>query len=97
MSASILKYELGVPLLYDGIEPLLRRLDSPIILLGGLLGAAALNLRAVARLSLRKEGDELVGIVAVRTRPWNLIILGLSGFLLAGLLGYAFLENFVAR
>jgi len=97
MTASVLKYELGVPFLYDGVEPLLGRLDSPVVLLGGLLSAAVINILAVVRLDCRREAERLVGTIAIETRGFNLIVLGISALLLGGLLGYLFLENFAPR
>jgi len=74
-TASLLKYAVGVPLLYDGLgflaEP--RQLPwyervSPLLFLGGPLLAAALGLSAIVQLEIRREEDFVVTTVTLRPR-----------------------------
>jgi hypothetical protein len=99
-SASLLKYAAGVPVLYDGLgflaEP--RQLPwyervSPFLFLGGPLLAAALSLRAIVQLDVRREEGSVVTTVTLRPRLLNLTVAGLSLVLLAILAGYAVAEN----
>src|SRR5262249_27250152 len=92
ISAVVLKYVAGISWLYDELAPALRYLDSPMIPLGSLILAGLINTPAVLRLGTRGHADD-----PVKTRLWNLWVLGMSALLLAGLLGYLFRENFVAR
>jgi hypothetical protein len=99
-SASLLKYAAGVPVLYDGLgflaEP--RQLPwyervSPFLFLGGPLLAAALSLRAIVQLDVRREEGSVVTTVTLRPRLLNLTVAVLSLVLLAILAGYAVAEN----
>jgi hypothetical protein len=99
-SASLLKYAAGVPVLYDGLgflaEP--RQLPwyervSPFLFLGGPLLAAALSLKAIVQLDVRREEGSVVTTVTLRPRLLNLTVAGLSLVLLAILAGYAVAEN----
>ena len=71
----------------------LLSIASPVLLLGSLTAALGLNLFATLRVNFRRGDGVLVGTVAVRTRLWNLTVVALSGFLMATMLGYAFVEN----
>ena len=61
--ASLLKYELGIGLLFDPLEALLSRpgiwhvfnLVSPVVFLGGLILALGLNAQAILRLNVGGE------------------------------------------
>src|SRR5215210_5858542 len=75
ISASLLKYAVGVSLLYDGLgffaEP--RQLPwyervSPFLFLGGPLGAALLSLGAIVKLDVRREDAQVVTTVTLRPR-----------------------------
>lgn len=72
----------------------LRTLQHPAFILGGLLVAFLLNARPVMRLGIRREPQALVGSITVRGRLWNLLSIGLALALLGAILGYAFVENF---
>jgi hypothetical protein len=72
----------------------LRTLQHPVFILGGLLLAFLLNARPVVRLGLRREPQAWVGSLTVRGRLWNLLSIGLALALLGAILGYAFVENF---
>lgn len=105
VAASLLKYELGIGLLFDPLETFLsepgRRyvfnLVSPVIFLGGLCLALALNAYAVVRLDVGREGGAIVGTVRLEVRFWNIAVAAVSVLLLITLVGYFFAENFVYR
>jgi len=105
VAGSLLKYELGIGLLFDPVEALLaepgRRyvfdLISPVIFLGGLFLALALNASAILRLNVGREGGAIVGTARVEIRLWNIAVVVVSLLLLATLVGYLFAENFVYR
>jgi hypothetical protein len=105
VSASLLKYELGVGFLFDPLEAVLsvagRRevfnLVSPVVFLGGLGLALALNVYAVARFHLGREDGTIVSTVRVTPRLWNIVVAVVSVLLLVTLVGYAFFENFAYR
>ncbi len=103
VAASLLKYGLGVGLLFNPLESFLsvsaRRdafnLVSPVVFLGGLSLALALNAPAVLRLSFFGREDGVV-VCAVRLKmgSWNIAVTIVSALLLIVLVGYVFLENF---
>lgn len=105
VAASLLKYELGIGLLFDPLETFLsepgRRyvfnLVSPVIFLCGLGLALALNAYAVVRLDVGREGGAIVGTVRLEVRFWNIAVAAVSVLLLITLVGYFFAENFVYR
>ncbi len=105
VSASLLKYGLGVGLLFDSLEAFLsiseRReifnLVSPVVFLGGFGLAMVLNAYAVLRPSVAKEEDAVVCTVRIRMKFWNTTVVTASSMLVFTLVNYAFLENFVAR
>jgi hypothetical protein len=105
VSASLLKYGLRVGLLFDPLETFLsisqRRevsnLVSPVVFLGGLALAMALNAYSVLRPSMVREDDAVVCTVRIRMKFWNTAVISASSLLLFTLVGYVFLENFAAR
>ena len=102
VSASLLKYGLGVGFLFDPLEAVLsvaeRRevfnLVSPIVFLGGLCLALALNVYAVMRFDIGREDGAIVSTVRVTPGLWNIAVAVVSVLLLVTLVGYMFLENF---
>src|SRR5215210_7912925 len=102
VSASLLKYGLGIGFLFDPLETFLsvpgRRVVcnviSPFVFLGGLCLALALNTYAVTRVNVRREEGTLVNTVRIKLGLWNIAVAGASILLLAVLLVYMFLENF---
>ncbi len=102
VSASLLKYGLGIGLVFDPLEALLsdagRRVVfhgvSPFVFLGGLCLALALNIYAVARLHVSMEDGSTVRI---KLGLWNIVVAAGSILLLATLSGYVFLENLTYR
>ena len=105
VSASLLKYGLGIGFLFDPLEAFLsvdgRRvvfnIVSPFVFLSGLCLALALNTYAVARVSVRREDQTIVSTVRLKLKLSNIAVAALSVLLLTTLLGYAFLENFTHR
>ncbi len=91
ITASILKYQLGVGFLYDALASVFssRAFDraSPVLLLGGLVLALGLNVYAVADLSYADQGGS-------KRRVANFVVIAASALLLTVLVGYLFLENF---
>ena len=105
VSASLLKYGLGIGFLFDPLEAFLSvegrqvvfNVVSPIVFLGGLALALALNIYAVTRLNVSREDGTIVSTVRVRLGLWNIAVAAVSILLLVTLVGYAFLENFTYR
>jgi hypothetical protein len=106
VSASLLKYGLGVGLLFDPLEAFLsvdegRRVVfnevSPVVFLGGLCVALALNIYAVTRFNVSREDGTIVSTVRIKLGLWNIAVAAVSVLLLVTLVGYAFLENFTYR
>jgi hypothetical protein len=103
VSASLLKYGLGIGLLFDPLEDSIFsdpeslrvfNLVSPFVFLGGLGSALALNAYAVLQLNVSREDVTIVSIVRLRMKFLNVAVVAVSSLLLVTLLGYAFLENF---
>jgi FtsH-binding integral membrane protein len=105
VSASLLKYGLGIGFLFDPLETFLsvpgRRVVfnvvSPFVFLGGLCLALALNIYAVTRLNVSREDGTIVSTVRIKLGLWNIAVATVSVLLLVTLVGYAFLENFTYR
>jgi hypothetical protein len=100
ITASIFKYAVGIPLLYEGLGFLAdpRRLPwynrvSPILFLVGPLVAAAVNLAAIIKLDSRREDDRLVTTITFTPRRLNVAVAVVSLVLLALLVGYLLAEN----
>ncbi len=90
VTASVLRYVLGVGFLYDALADVFstRVFDrlSPALLLGGSLLALVLNVYAVADLSYGNRAG-------VKRRLANLIVIAGSGLLLTVLIGNMFQGN----
>jgi hypothetical protein len=100
ITASIFKYAVGMPLLYEGLGFLAdpRQLPwysrvSPILFLLGPLVAAAVNLAAVIKLDARREDDRVVTTITFIPRSLNVVVAVISVVLLALLVGYLLAEN----
>jgi hypothetical protein len=74
-------------------------LVHPILVMGGLLSASALNALPILRVRVGHEEGALVGTVSLRLRGTglNLVTLSLSCLLLATIMVYLFVENFQPR
>jgi hypothetical protein len=105
VAASLLKYELGIGSLFDPLEVFLSdpqrlrifNLVSPVVFLGRLSLALALNAYAVLQLNVGREDGAVVGTVRLEARFWNIAVMAVSLLLLVTLVGYFFAENFVYR
>jgi hypothetical protein len=100
VTASIFKYAVGIPVLYEGLGFLAdpRQLPwynrvSPILFLLGPLVAAALNLAALIKLDARREDDRVVTTITFTPRRLNVLVTVSSLVLLALLVGYLLAEN----
>jgi hypothetical protein len=76
--------------------PGLSLMGSPILLLGALFAAFALNVLSILSVNLGSEHPRILN-VALSLRFWNLTVIATALLLLAVLFGYAFVENFQAR
>jgi hypothetical protein len=105
VSSSLLKYGLGIGLLFDPLETFLSvsqgrdvfNTVSPVVFLGGSGLALAMNLYAVLWPSISKESATGVSIVRLKLHLLNIAVILASSLLLAALLVYAFLENVAYR
>jgi hypothetical protein len=79
---------------YDA--PGLRLFGSPILILGTLAIALAVNARSILSVKLEPEKPPVLKI-ALSLRIWNLAEILLALLLLGALFAYAFLENFEPR
>lgn len=105
VSASLLKYGLGIGLLFDPLEAFLsvsqRRevfdLVSPAVFLGGLGLAMALNAYAVLRPSFGRENGAILCTIRLEMKSFNVAVVVAGSLVLVTLVGYVFLENFTQR
>lgn len=105
VSASILKYGLGIGFLIDPLEAFLsvaeRRVVfnvvSPFVFLGGLSLALVLNTYAIARVNVSREEGTIVSTFRLKLKSFNIAVAVISILLLSTLLGYVFLENITHR
>lgn len=81
-----------------GLEPP-RILTHPVVILGGLALALAINTLPVAHVNARMEDDNFVGSVTISLKGslMNFGVIALSLVLLATIAFYLFVENFQAR
>jgi len=79
---------------YDA--PGLHFFDSPILILGTLAIAFAVNARSILSVKLEPEKPPVLKIV-LSLRIWNLAEILLALLLLGALFAYAFVENFEPR
>ena len=103
--SQVLKYELGIGFLADPLEAFLADpgrakifdLLSPLLFLGGLGLALALNTYAVLRLDVDREDGTIVSTLRLEIKLLNIAVVAMSVLLLVTLVGYALLENFAYR
>ena len=93
VSASVLEDELGVPFLNDALGGAVDVIGSPLVIVGGLVGAVVLSLYPVLSLRLSREGSEVRGSLALRLAPSNLAVAVLAGLLLAFVAAFVAMEN----
>jgi hypothetical protein len=98
----VLKYYLGVGYPFDALEGVfvaggwqleLFNSVSPLLFLGGLLLAVALNAAAMVRGSLSLADDGVTGSLTVRPRLANLVVILAAGLMLVTFAGYGLAEN----
>ena len=103
VSAAVGAVLLTVPSYFIGASALrqnapgLSFLGIPVVLLGTLLIAFALNALSILSITLQSDTAPPVLSVSLSLRLSNLVVVGIALLLLGTLLGYAFLENFQAR
>jgi hypothetical protein len=94
--------ELGIGFLYAMIDPWISgpaqhrifNVLSPIVFLGGIAVALAVNVLAIARVEMRSEPDRFVSTLVIERRTPNVAMILTGGLMLATLVGYTFVENF---
>jgi hypothetical protein len=76
-----------------------RAVVNPVLVMGGLLVALLLNAMTIVKVSISREGTDLVGTMTLRLRgtALNVGTLAIGSALLITILIYAFVENFQAR
>ena len=79
---------------YDA--PGLQFFNSPILILGTLATAFAINARSILSVKLEREKPPVLKI-DLSLRIWNLVEIMIALLLLGALLTYAFVENFEPR
>ena len=68
--------------------------DHPVIILGGLMLALALNILPIIKIKWQAEDGSLVGMIRLKGRLFNIMITFLSLFLVSLIFLYLFVENF---
>ena len=66
---------------------------APVLILGGPLLAVALNSAAIVRITLKRDGHDLVSTIRLRRSPWNIAVVAAAGLLLATITAYLIGEN----
>ena len=98
---SLCKYVFGIPYLFDSAQPLLERMgikESPgwninLLILFGPLVALALNLLSVVRMEWHSNREHFSMKFVIEKHWWNMVLVIVSGILLATLFIYAAGEN----
>lgn len=100
VTSNILKYELGMPFLYEHLgffsnvqSSTVYDFLSPVLFLGGTAIALALNLLSTTQISLAREVDSIVGVVRFRPKPFNVSIIVSTVLVLGMLVLYLIVEN----
>lgn len=99
--ASILKYVLGLPALFNAIEPALTSMGGKetlgwninLLLLFGPLIALLINVTSIFKIQWDKRDDEINIHIIIQQKLLNWIVAGISGGSLALLFLYALGEN----
>jgi hypothetical protein len=98
---SLLKYGLDLPYLFDSAQPLLETLgikeslgfNINLLILFGPLIALGLNLLAVVKIDWYNQRDNFSVKFSIQKHWWNMVVVIVSGILLAVLFVYAIGEN----
>ena len=96
LTIAVYEHYLGITTLspfMDWMSSPSMNLILPLVFLGGLTVALALNTYALLGVRIRKEGGTLMSMIALIPRTWNVVVVLLSGSVLTILLGYAIVEN----
>ncbi|MGQ0668756.1 MAG: hypothetical protein ACT4PO_03615 [Actinomycetota bacterium] len=99
VAANLLKFELGLPFLYDLVEPVVNprapafHAVLAVVVIGGPVAALAISLLSIARLGFRREDGVVFGTVAARLRGPHLAVIVISLAILATIAGYLVAEN----
>lgn len=82
----------------ESLNPILGNyssfLDNPVLLLGRLTLAFVLNILPLFRFAITSDLSEVTGVLMLKNRMQNIVVVLLSCGLLGMLLTYAFVENF---
>jgi hypothetical protein len=98
---SLLKFNIGMPFLFDTSQPLFEKLGSKeplgfninLLILFGPLLAMAINLFAVLKMKRASAGDYFSLAISIQKNWWNMALVIISGILLTTLFIYALGEN----
>ncbi len=98
---SLLKFNIGMPFLFDPSQPLFEKLGSKeplgfninLLILFGPLLAMAINLFAVLKMKRASAGDYFSLAISIQKNWWNMALVIISGILLTTLFIYALGEN----
>ena len=66
---------------------------SPALILGGPLLAVALKSAILLRITLKRDGDDLLSTIRLRRSPWNIAVVAAAGLLVATVTAYLIGEN----
>ena len=100
--AALLKYGMGVGLLFDSVERLVSdpsrlrvfNIVSPALFLGGTTVALVLNVLAVSHVELHWQEKSLVSTISIQGKALNFALIGAATLVLVVSVLYAFLENY---
>ena len=92
---------LGIDVFYAPLDAVLSEphmhnvfnIVLPAVFLGGIGLALLLNLLAIAELDLQWDGTRVVSTVTIEPRALSLVLIVISGLMLAIFAAYAFVEN----
>lgn len=100
VTASVLKFELGVRFLYDvTFRPVFGLHSTPLellvnaILVFGPVVALGIMAAASMRVGLKQDGDAFQGTIAIRMTKMQIVVATFTVLVLASLAGYLVLEN----
>jgi hypothetical protein len=97
VASGMLQVVFGLTGMADALagNSLLRVVNNPITVLGGLLFAIGLNVIPIFRLRLEYQQGAVQTVITTHLRLLNIAVLCLSIFLFTAILMYAFGENFI--
>lgn len=94
LMAVFLKYGLGIPTLFDPIDPVVTHPVAEAVVVLGPLVALVASALAILRVRARRQEDVVVGTVTVRLSPAHLVALVVSAGMLLTFFVYFLTENF---